>query len=211
MSTRLRVLAPCHESWDRMKPVDNGRHCDHCNKVVVDLSECTEAEALARVSGGGRHCIRMRVDAAGVPTFAGAALASALALAACDGVASDGTNAGTAGASSQSAVIPPVLLTRRASARANSNAFIAGDMAPSVDVEWASLIAIKEVRNSERWQLVTADAVPAATEDDRVQWIVRVRRVDSYSSSGEPRFAADPAIRFEIGYFAEVVSRLTEG
>lgn len=32
------ILKPCSENWDKMKPVEGGRFCDHCSKKVFDLT-----------------------------------------------------------------------------------------------------------------------------------------------------------------------------
>lgn len=38
---------PCHESWERMSPEEQGRHCDQCCKVVVDFTGMSN-DAIAR-------------------------------------------------------------------------------------------------------------------------------------------------------------------
>ncbi|MES1181244.1 MAG: hypothetical protein ABUL44_00460 [Flavobacterium sp.] len=35
---KLVVTNPCHENWDNMQPVKNGRHCGSCQKDVIDFS-----------------------------------------------------------------------------------------------------------------------------------------------------------------------------
>ena len=41
------VLDACPESFSEMTPVYRGRHCDQCNRTVVDMTRMTRAEAEA--------------------------------------------------------------------------------------------------------------------------------------------------------------------
>ena len=66
MPRSLRITSPCPMDWNAMRSAEGGRFCEHCRKTVLDLSDCTEAQALERV-GSGPACVRMRVDAAGRP------------------------------------------------------------------------------------------------------------------------------------------------
>lgn len=34
----ISIPHPCTQSWDEMKPHDEGRYCDHCQKTVTDFS-----------------------------------------------------------------------------------------------------------------------------------------------------------------------------
>ena len=38
---KVTIPKPCNEGWDTMTPNDNGRHCDSCNKTVVDFTTMT--------------------------------------------------------------------------------------------------------------------------------------------------------------------------
>jgi CarboxypepD_reg-like domain len=40
------IPTPCHENWDAMIPKQNGRHCQACNKVVVDFTSMNDYEVL---------------------------------------------------------------------------------------------------------------------------------------------------------------------
>lgn len=42
MKNLVSVPNPCHASWDKMIPKDNGRHCNSCDKVVVDFSSMSD-------------------------------------------------------------------------------------------------------------------------------------------------------------------------
>jgi len=46
MIKNFSVPSPCGESWDGMKPQQNGRYCDSCKKIVVDFTNKTEKEIL---------------------------------------------------------------------------------------------------------------------------------------------------------------------
>ncbi|UJR78640.1 hypothetical protein [Sandaracinus amylolyticus] len=50
-----------------MTPREGGRHCAHCDRVVVDLTAATRARAEAIAKRGA--CARVRVDAEGAPAF----------------------------------------------------------------------------------------------------------------------------------------------
>jgi hypothetical protein len=38
---KIVIPKPCHVGWNTMTPKDNGRHCDSCDKTVVDFSSMT--------------------------------------------------------------------------------------------------------------------------------------------------------------------------
>lgn len=79
-TTTYRIATPCHESWDAMPRVGQGRYCDVCTKTVVDLSDCTQTQAEAILAARtGPVCARMRVDRTGRSVFLAAAAASSLA------------------------------------------------------------------------------------------------------------------------------------
>lgn len=39
MKPVVAINEPCHESWEKMTPQEQGRHCDQCCKVVVDFTQ----------------------------------------------------------------------------------------------------------------------------------------------------------------------------
>jgi TonB-dependent SusC/RagA subfamily outer membrane receptor len=43
---QLSIPEPCHESWQRMTPTDQGRFCNACAKEVIDFSMMTDTEVL---------------------------------------------------------------------------------------------------------------------------------------------------------------------
>ena len=69
----MHIAEPCHESWDRMTPAAEGRHCAACTKTVVDLSVLPPAarreklgEISQQVAAGERVCVRGRIDRDGM-------------------------------------------------------------------------------------------------------------------------------------------------
>ena len=46
LSLQLSVPKPCHENWDNMTPNERGRHCDSCNKTVVDFSLFSDRQLI---------------------------------------------------------------------------------------------------------------------------------------------------------------------
>lgn len=64
---RLSIPKPCHESWNSMTPVDDGRHCTSCCKTVVDFSGMTDDEIKAYFLNTMNRsvCGRFRIDQLG--------------------------------------------------------------------------------------------------------------------------------------------------
>lgn len=54
------IPEPCHEDWNTMTPQDKGRHCQVCDKVVVDFSNHSEEEIQQEITElqnkGNRVC-----------------------------------------------------------------------------------------------------------------------------------------------------------
>ena len=47
---QLSVSEPCHENWDKMSPVNQGRFCGSCQKQVVDFSVMSDP-SMASITG----------------------------------------------------------------------------------------------------------------------------------------------------------------
>jgi hypothetical protein len=43
---KLSIPKPCSQEWDRMTTNNSGRHCDSCQKTVVDFSNFTDKELI---------------------------------------------------------------------------------------------------------------------------------------------------------------------
>ncbi|PJJ53051.1 energy transducer TonB [Hymenobacter chitinivorans] len=55
-------LSTCHEDWQQMTPTAQGRHCQSCQRTVVDFTHATQADldAARAASPDGRLCGRFR-------------------------------------------------------------------------------------------------------------------------------------------------------
>lgn len=47
MKPVVAINNPCHESWEKMNPEEQGRHCDQCCKIVVDFTKMSN-KAIAK-------------------------------------------------------------------------------------------------------------------------------------------------------------------
>lgn len=53
----------CNERWDTMKPVEGGRHCDVCNKRVIDFTGKTRKEfEETMVAAKGKVCGKFTIE-----------------------------------------------------------------------------------------------------------------------------------------------------
>lgn len=46
----IQIPEPCHEDWNKMTPVDQGRYCQSCCKEVVNFSAMTDQEIISFLS-----------------------------------------------------------------------------------------------------------------------------------------------------------------
>ncbi|WP_460969099.1 carboxypeptidase-like regulatory domain-containing protein [Spirosoma migulaei] len=59
----LTIDTPCQQHWQKMKSVDTGRFCDHCQKTVVDFSGLTDQQIVEVVNQStGSTCGRFRLS-----------------------------------------------------------------------------------------------------------------------------------------------------
>lgn len=49
-SVLLKVAKPCHENWNNMTPMEQGRFCGSCQKMVVDFTHMSDKELLDHIS-----------------------------------------------------------------------------------------------------------------------------------------------------------------
>ncbi|MBX3273763.1 MAG: hypothetical protein KF729_26095 [Sandaracinaceae bacterium] len=71
---RIEIITPCEEPWESMEPRDGGRYCGRCEKVVLDLSVLSRAQAEAklralRAAGAKDACVQLAVDRFGDAVF----------------------------------------------------------------------------------------------------------------------------------------------
>ncbi len=45
--TGIRVEKPCHISWEKMEPAEQGRFCKSCNQIVTDFTQMSTPELIA--------------------------------------------------------------------------------------------------------------------------------------------------------------------
>jgi hypothetical protein len=43
---QLQIPEPCHESWEKMSPVEQGRFCNSCQKAVVDFTGMSDTQLI---------------------------------------------------------------------------------------------------------------------------------------------------------------------
>ncbi|WP_426671822.1 carboxypeptidase-like regulatory domain-containing protein [Mucilaginibacter sp. McL0603] len=60
MTTIKNITIPqaCHQSWQQMNEVKEGRHCEHCCKTVVDFTIMTNNEIINHLSTKNNVCGR---------------------------------------------------------------------------------------------------------------------------------------------------------
>lgn len=49
VSIAIQIPAPCHENWNEMSPETQGRFCNSCQKTVIDFTQCSDEEILAKM------------------------------------------------------------------------------------------------------------------------------------------------------------------
>ncbi len=66
---QLTIPKPCHENWDAMTPVQQGKFCGSCQKQVVDFSNMSDRQVaeffkkpILSLSKGGSVCGRFMTD-----------------------------------------------------------------------------------------------------------------------------------------------------
>ncbi|MCF6401597.1 hypothetical protein L3C95_01845 [Chitinophaga filiformis] len=46
MPFKVEIPLPCEQSWENMKPMDDGRYCDHCSRKIVDFTKLADHEVV---------------------------------------------------------------------------------------------------------------------------------------------------------------------
>lgn len=63
----IQINDPCHEDWNKMTPQDQGRHCDSCQKVVVDFTIKSDAFIAGHLKKHNNVCGRFKSEQLGRP------------------------------------------------------------------------------------------------------------------------------------------------
>jgi hypothetical protein len=58
----ISIPEPCGESWQNMTPVQGGRHCDVCEKCIVDFTQSSDKEIWKAYQKEGKICGQFRAD-----------------------------------------------------------------------------------------------------------------------------------------------------
>ena len=63
-SSKIIIPEPCNKGWDNMTPNNNGRHCDTCDKVVVDFTQMNKEEIKSYFiqKSGSKICGHFRIS-----------------------------------------------------------------------------------------------------------------------------------------------------
>lgn len=56
---KISILEPCHQSWQQMTAVENGRHCESCCKTVVDFTKMNNDQVINYLSVNRKVCGRI--------------------------------------------------------------------------------------------------------------------------------------------------------
>jgi len=61
MKQKLKIAEPCHENWNEMTPIEQGKHCEVCSKKVVDFTKESRAEIINYLGEAeGQTCGRFK-------------------------------------------------------------------------------------------------------------------------------------------------------
>lgn len=55
----ISIPTPCHQDWQQMIPVTQGRHCQSCSKTVIDFTGMSNAEVIAYLAMHKNTCGRI--------------------------------------------------------------------------------------------------------------------------------------------------------
>jgi hypothetical protein len=57
---QISIPQPCHENWEAMTKHEHGRHCNSCDKIVVDFASMSDEQVLNYLNQAkGRICGRV--------------------------------------------------------------------------------------------------------------------------------------------------------
>ena len=58
----ISIPEPCGESWHKMTPVSGGRHCDVCEKCIIDFTHSSDKDIWKAYQKEGKICGQFRPD-----------------------------------------------------------------------------------------------------------------------------------------------------
>lgn len=59
---QINIPEPCHEGWQNMTPVEKGRFCASCQKIVLDFTYLSDNEIINLVNKNDNLCGRINVS-----------------------------------------------------------------------------------------------------------------------------------------------------
>lgn len=62
MHLAVTIPEPCHQDWEDMQARSNGRHCNTCEKTVVDFTGWEAGDILAYLKNNQKTCGRFTAD-----------------------------------------------------------------------------------------------------------------------------------------------------
>ena len=54
----IDIPKKCHQFWSDMSPINEGRHCENCNKAVINFTAMTDSEIINYLSRNDNVCGR---------------------------------------------------------------------------------------------------------------------------------------------------------
>lgn len=59
MQTRLKILKPCNQDWNKMTILEKDKFCEKCQKNVIDFTEYKKSQLLDYLSNNEKVCGRI--------------------------------------------------------------------------------------------------------------------------------------------------------
>ena len=57
---QISIPKPCHEDWNKMTPVEKGKHCAVCNKNVIDFTNYSNEQLIKHLENKKNLCGRFK-------------------------------------------------------------------------------------------------------------------------------------------------------